>query len=329
MRVEIALCRIGEFAARRRRAVGLKEGTRVPRLVKVTGLIGLVGVAATGCTTDEVLRFGWPQGVTPQAESMRQLWTWSVIAALAVGVVVWGLIFWSVAFHRKKTEELPRQFQYNVPLEIIYSVIPFVMVVVLFYFTAVHQNYVMAKPAKADETIDVVGFQWNWEFDYPDHKTPDGQPVRTVGSSSEIPLLVLPTGSTIEYRLKSPDVIHSFFVPEFNFKRDVFPNPDKNNQDSSFQNTIDREGSFVGRCAELCGTYHSMMNFEVRALSPDKFDRYIKLRTQINPQTGRPFTAAEALSSMKCGELCTPHAVTTAPFDTERATGKASTIGNN
>ncbi|GAA2799564.1 cytochrome c oxidase subunit II [Saccharopolyspora taberi] len=307
--------------------MGLKEATRVPRLVKVTGLIGLVGVAATGCTTDEVMRFGWPQGVTPQAESMRQLWTWSVIAALAVGVIVWGLIFWSVAFHRKKTEELPRQFQYNLPLEIIYSVVPFVMVVVLFYFTAVTQNYVLAKPAKPDVTVNAVSFQWNWEFNYPDYRTPDGQPVRTVGSSSEIPLLVLPTDSAVEYHLSSTDVIHSFFVPEFHFKRDTFPHPEKNNQDNVFQNTIDREGSFVGRCAELCGTYHSMMNFEVRALSKDKFDQYMQLRTSNNPDTGRPYTAAEALAKMDCGELCTPRAVTGVPFDTERTGGKPSGIG--
>jgi cytochrome c oxidase subunit 2 len=309
--------------------VGLMNGTRVLRLVKVTGLVGVVGVAATGCTSDQVLGFGWPQGVTPQADAMRQLWTWAVIAALAVGVLVWGLIFWSIAFHRKKGEELPRQFQYNVPLEIIYSVIPFVMVVVLFYFTAVTQNYVMAKPAKRpDVAVNVTAFQWNWDFSYPDSRTPDGQPVHTVGSTSEVPLLVLPTNSSIEYRLRSTDVIHSFFVPVFNFKRDVFPDPEKNNQDSSFQNTIDREGSFVGRCAELCGTYHSMMNFEVRALSPDKFARYMQLRTTINPQTGHPYTASEALSTMNCGPLCTPHAVTTEPFDSNAA-GKASTIGNS
>ncbi|GAB3281452.1 aa3-type cytochrome oxidase subunit II [Parasphingorhabdus pacifica] len=304
--------------------MGLKEGTRVPRLVKVTGLIGLVGVVATGCTTDEVLRFGWPQGVTPQAESMRQLWTWSVIAALVVGVIVWGLIFWSVAFHRKKGDELPKQFQYNVPLELIYSALPFVLVVVLFYFTAVSQNYVMATEEDPDETVNVVSFQWNWEFNYPEYKTPDGEPVRTVGTSNEIPLLVLPVGANIEYHLSSTDVIHSFFVPEFHFKRDTFPHPDKNNQNNVFQNTIDREGSFVGRCAELCGTYHSMMNFEVRALSQDKFDRYMQLRTRVNPDTGQPYTAAEAFSDMNCGELCTPHAVTGVPFDTDRTSGEAT-----
>ncbi|WP_433871994.1 aa3-type cytochrome oxidase subunit II [Saccharopolyspora sp. CA-218241] len=304
--------------------MGLKEGTRVPRLVKVAGLIGLVGVAATGCTADEVLRFGWPEGVTPQADSMRQLWTWSVIAALVVGVLVWGLIFWSVAFHRKKSEDLPRQFQYNVPLELVYTAVPFLLVVVLFYFTAVTQNYVLAKPANPDQRVNVVSFQWNWEFNYPEYRTPDGQPVRTIGSSDEIPLLVLPTGQSIEYTLSSTDVIHSFFVPEFHFKRDTFPHPDKNNQDNVFANTIDQEGSFVGRCAELCGTYHAMMNFEIRALSPDKFDRYMQLRTQINQRTGQPYTAAEALEEMNCGELCTPHAVTGVPFNTDRTGGVPS-----
>lgn len=309
--------------------MGLTEGTRVPRLVKVGGLIGLVSVVATGCTPDQVLRFGWPKGVTPQADAMRQLWTWSVIAALAVGVLVWGLIFWTVAFHRKKSDELPRQFQYNNPLEIIYTVIPFVMVVVLFYFTATTQNYVMAEEKDPDETVNVVAFQWNWEFNYPGYRTPNGEPVRTVGTSNSTPLLVLPTNSTIEYHLSSKDVIHSFFVPKFNFKRDTFPHPGKNNQDNVFQNSIDQEGSFVGRCAELCGTYHSMMNFEVRALSPDKFDRYMNLRTRINPATGQPYTAPEALRKMDCGELCTPHTVTTSPFDTERGTGTEASTGSN
>lgn len=304
--------------------MGLKEGTRVPRLIKVAGLVGLVGIAATGCTADEVLRFGWPESVTPQAESMRLLWTWSVIAALAIGVLVWGLMFWSMAFHRKKSEELPRQFQYNVPLELVYTAIPFVLVVILFYFTAVSQNYVMAKSADPDQTVNVKAFQWNWEFNYPEYRTPDGEPVRTVGTNDEIPLLVLPVGETVRYQLSSADVIHSFFVPEFHFKRDAFPYPDKNNQDSSFENVIDREGSFVGRCAELCGTYHAMMNFEVRALSPDKFEQYMQLRTQMNPRTGEPNSASEALEAMDCGELCSPTAVTNVPFDTKRTGGVPS-----
>lgn len=292
------------------------------RVGKVAALAGMVALLATGCSGDEVLRFGWPVGVTEQAAKMRWLWTWSVIAALVVGVVVWGLIFWSAAFHRKKNAdptELPRQFQYNVPLELFCVVLPLVMVCVLFFFTATTESQVLAKKPNPDVTVDVVAFQWNWEFDYPSEpKDSTGQEIKTIGSSTEIPLLVLPVGKTIQYNLRSADVIHSFWVPAFNFKRDVFPYPERNNQDASFQNTIDQAGSFVGRCAELCGTYHSMMNFEVRALPADLFDRYIQLRTQINPATGKPNTASEALAALNCGELCTPHAVTTEPFNTDR-----------
>ncbi|MFD8500223.1 cytochrome c oxidase subunit II [Amycolatopsis sp. NPDC059657] len=285
---------------------------------------------ATGCSGDEILRFGWPVGVTHQAEQMRQLWTWTVIAALAVGVVVWGLIFWTVIFHRKKAtaegeqEVLPRQFQYNIPLELFTVITPLIMVCVLFFFTATTESNVLDKKPNPDVKVDVIAFQWNWDFRYPGTKNAEGTEISTVGSSTEIPLLVLPVGKTIEYRIESTDVIHSFWVPEFHFKRDVMPNPRKNNQDDTFQNTIDREGSFVGRCAELCGTYHSVMNFEVRALSADKYDAYLKLRGQINPKTGKSNTASEALTAMNCGELCTPHAVTTQPFNTDRTARTAS-----
>ena len=118
--------------------------------------------------------------------------------------------------------------------------------------------------------------------------------------------------------LKSSDVLHSFYIPDFLFKRDVFPYPEKNDTDNVFQTTVQRQGAFVGRCAELCGTYHSMMNFEMRALSPELFDRYLALRAQTNPQTHRAYTAGEALAQLNCGELCAPEAVTTSPFDTDR-----------
>ncbi|WP_439378047.1 aa3-type cytochrome oxidase subunit II [Amycolatopsis lexingtonensis] len=312
--------------------MGQPERTLGKRTVRVAALAVLVALTATGCSGDEILRFGWPVGVTEQANQMRNLWTWTVVAALVVGVIVWALIFWTATFHRKKKtvdgepEELPRQFQYNIPLELFTVVVPTIMVCVLFFFTATTESKVLDKIPNPDVKVQVVAFQWNWEFKYEDEsaKRADGQQVSTVGSSGEIPLLVLPVGKTIQYDLVSTDVIHSFWVPEFHFKRDVMPNPEKNNQDSSFQNKIDREGSFVGRCAELCGTYHSVMNFEVRALSADKYDQYIALRKQTNPATGQAFTAAEALAKMNCGELCTPHAVTTQPFNTDRTARTAS-----
>lgn len=302
--------------------------TRVTRLAKVAGLTGLVGLAATGCTVDDVLRFGWPQGITPQAERMRELWTWSVVAALAVGVLMWVLMLWPVIFHRKRSDEMPKQTQYNLPLELIYTGIPFLIILVLFFFTFGTQNYVNANRSDPDVKVDVVAFQWNWEFSYPDVQNQQGQAVSTVGSSEVIPLLVVPAERLVEYRVSSKDVVHSFFVPDFLFKRDVFPRPEKNNSVNVFQNTIDRPGAFIGRCAELCGTYHSMMNFEVRALPPDLFDDYLELRKRTNLGTGLPYSAGEALAELDCGELCVPTAVTTQPFDTRRDASSFTGGGN-
>lgn len=315
--------------------MGNKRRTPAVRLAGLASLAVLVTLTVSGCTAGDVLRFGWPEGVTPQADRMREFWTWSVIASLIVGALVWGLILWPVIAHRKRGDKLPRQFQYNHFLEFIYTGVPSLIVVVLFYFTITTQNYVLAEDRSEDQdvVVNVTAFQWNWEFEYERYKdrsgasvvprTPEGPLVSTVGSSTEIPLLVLPTESKIHYTLRARDVIHSFFVPEFNFKRDVFPYPEKNDQVNTFQNTIDQEGSFVGRCAELCGTYHSGMNFEVRALNKERFDRYMNLRRSINDETNQPYTAAEALAQLgeedaNCGDLCNPVANTTSPFNTDR-----------
>jgi Heme/copper-type cytochrome/quinol oxidases, subunit 2 len=173
--------------------------------------------------------------------------------------------------------------------------------------------------------VDVTAFQWGWKFSYPDSAGADGQPISTLGASDTIPLLVLPTTRSIEFTQHSNDVIHSFWVPEFLFKRDVFPLPEVNDQDNVWQiDSIDREGAFVGRCAELCGTYHSQMNFEVRALAPALYDRWVALRAASNPATGAPYTAGEALGALGCGQLCTPQSYTTYPFTTDRVQRSAS-----
>jgi cytochrome c oxidase subunit 2 len=289
--------------------------SRAVRLLKVAGLAGLIAFVSTGCSVYQAFAFGWPQGVTPQAERMRSLWIWATIAALAVGLIVALLIMWTVIFHRKRSNEMPRQTQYNLPLEIIYTVIPFVIVAVLFYFTVTAQNFVNAKVDNPDLRVRVIGFQWNWEFQYLQERpgrggvyqvrqTDDGEPLSTVGSPNTVPLLVVPTDRVVEYRIESTDVLHSY--------------PDKNDTDNVFQTTVQRQGAFVGRCAELCGTYHAMMNFEMRALPADLFDRYLALRAQTNPQTHRAYSAGEALAQLNCGELCAPEAVTTSPFDTDR-----------
>ncbi len=265
----------------------------------------LLGVAPlSGCDREEALRFGWPEGITPQAEQMRQLWTWSTIAALLVGVIVWALIFWCVVRYRKKGDELPTQTRFNAPIEVLYTVVPILIVLVLFYYTAVTQTYVEKQSANPDVTVNVIASKWNWEFEYPGQET-TGLPrktVSTVGSADRVPVLVLPVDKTVRFTEVSTDVIHSFWVPELLFKRDVIPG-----RVNSFQVTIDTTGSYVGRCAELCGTYHSGMNFELRAVSWDKYQRFLAAK-----KTGS--STPDALRVI--GEQ--PYATTTKPFETDR-----------
>ena len=101
---------------------------------------------------------------------MRVLWTWSSVAALVVGVIVWSLIFWVCVRYRKRDDELPRQFKENLLVEAVYTILPFFIIAGLFYRTVVVENYVDAKSSKPDVTVTVVGFKWNWQFQYNGHR---------------------------------------------------------------------------------------------------------------------------------------------------------------
>ncbi|MFS0394011.1 cytochrome c oxidase subunit II, partial [Corynebacterium striatum] len=250
--------------------------------------------------------------------------------------------------------EFPKQLQYNVPLEMVLTIVPILIIMGLFFFTVQAQQKVTALDKNPEVTVDVTAYQWNWKFGYAENKV-DGQnyngedverkklaeesaidpegvknpnpihgksmgdisylnfnKIETVGTTEEVPVLVLPSGTPIEFRLASGDVSHSFWVPEFLFKRDVYAHPEANAQERRFQiEEITEEGAFVGRCAEMCGTYHAMMNFEIRVVSREDFNKYLTFREQ-NPEA----TNAEALEHI--GQE--PYAVTTSPFNSQRDT---------
>ena len=254
----------------------MARGNRLARLAAL-GLLGVLTLTGCQVPNNEFWRFGWPEGITDRSVYMRELWTGSVIAALIVGFLVWGLILYAVVRYRKRGDELPKQTAYNLPLEIVYTILPFLIIAGLFFYTVVVENKVLEKSAHPDTTIAVNAFKWNWQFVYSDSRGPDGLPVNTVGTTEEIPVLVLPVDRSIRFELASADVIHSFWVPEFLFKLDVIPG-NANGRDNVFEVTVQKEGAYVGRCAELCGTYHAFMNFEVRAVSGSDYDRYIAAR---------------------------------------------------
>jgi cytochrome c oxidase subunit 2 len=296
--------------------VGAKKAAARPRVaVRIAGL-GIGGVTLlmvlSGCSIEsfgsKFGNFGWPsRGISLQAHKIYDLWIAAVIAALVVGIFVWGLIFWCVIRYRKRGDALPVQTRFNMPMEVLYTVTPVLVVVVLFYFTAITQTDVDKLSKNPDQIVQITAFQWNWEFEYRDGMGARANTVAsTVGSSDVIPLLVLPTNETIRFEETSKDVIHSFWVPQLLFKRDVFPGNVRN----VFEVTLDKEGRYVGRCAELCGTYHAFMQFELVAVSPQKFDQF--LQAKISGQNTQQAMATIGFTGDKA------YAVTTEPFDTRR-----------
>ena len=249
-------------------------------LLSAVGTVLLTSACNAREVYEQAFSFGFPQPVTNQGKTIYNLWLGSAAAAAVVGLAVWGLIFWAVLRYRKRGEELPRQVRYNLPIEVLYTVVPFVIIAVLFFYTAVGENKVNKLTRNPDVTIGVVGFQWNWQFNYLQQK------VQVTGEPNHRAQLVIPVGKRIRFVETSPDVIHSFWVPKFLFKRDVVPG-----RLNTFEITVNKQGTYVGRCAELCGEKHDRMNFSVRVVSQDVYDSYIK-GLQADPNA-----AANALSA--------------------------------
>jgi cytochrome c oxidase subunit 2 len=241
----------------------------------VVGVL-LLGGCGSAEEKTSIRRLAQPVGATDRADAIHGLWMGSWLAAMIVGVVVWGLIGYAcVKFYRRHDDEIPVQTRYNLPLEILYTVAPVIVVLVLFYFTIVVQNETLASASEsgeADHSVTVVGQQWSWTFNYDKDPALDGETtVFASGTPAVRPTLVLPVDQSVSIRLLSPDVVHSFWVPAFLFKMDVVPG-----QDNHFSFTPTREGTFVGRCAELCGTYHSRMLFDVKVVGEAEYATYLK-----------------------------------------------------
>lgn len=241
-------------------------------------------LVTAGCSAEQLSTGFLPadRDTTNQTKRVIELWNGSWIAALAVGAVVWGLIIWSIAAYRRRKDEtgLPPQVRYNVPLEILYTVVPIVMVAVLFYFTARDQSDIEARNPNPDVKVQVIGKQWAWDFNYTDedvYETSQQVPLDgTQAVESEIPTLYLPVDQSVEIRLNARDVIHSFWVPAFLYKKDLIPG-----RTNWFTVTPTKEGVYKGKCAELCGEYHSEMLFNVEVVSQERFDEEMdKLRAK-------------------------------------------------
>jgi cytochrome c oxidase subunit 2 len=212
-------------------------------------------LVATGCV---------PQSVTEEGQAIYSLYNLFLYIAAVVFAVVSGLVIWSVLRYRRRGDELPTQTHGNNRLELTWTVIPTVIVLILFVLTIQAQDKVLDQSGEADVNITVTAFQWSWRFTY------EGTGAEVVGGPESIPEMRVPVGQTIRVKLISADVVHSFYVPQTLFKRQAIPGTD-----NFFDLTFEKEGLYHGQCTQFCGLQHPDMMFRVRVVSQGEYQSWL------------------------------------------------------
>ena len=235
-------------------------------------------IALAGCTQEQLQ--GWLPGdpdTTNHTSSIIGLWVTSWIVLLVVGVITWGLIIWAAVVYRRRKGQtgLPVQLRYNLPIEIFYTIVPLILVLGFFAFTARDQAQIEEPTKNPDVQIEVFGKRWAWDFNYVTDNAysagvqADFNPDGSIDTDN-LPVLVLPVDKSIEIKIESRDVIHSFWVVDFLYKKDMIPG-----KSNYMYFTPTKEGTYQGKCAELCGEYHSLMLFTVKVVSEEDYKAYI------------------------------------------------------
>lgn len=244
--------------------------------------LGLGGLLLGGC---QLPNFGAHTPITSQGDDAVKLWQGFFIAGAAVFVFVFALIAWAVLRYRRRSDAIPRQTQYHTLLEIFYTAVPVVFVLILFGFTFVTENEVDALP-KQNLTVTVTAFQWGWQF----HYTTKG--VTVMGVELQDPQMVLPEHEDVQIHLRSHDVIHGFYVPAFDFSR--YAQPGIVNKFTVDPKAV---GVYRGQCTQYCGLYHSLMRFSVKVVTPAAFDTWVRTHHTSGPPKSISTAEKKALAN--------------------------------
>ena len=257
------------------------------RISLVRGALFALGMAVP-------LGLGFAAGLTPaspktvQGEQVNDLYFLIFLIAMAIFVVVEGLIVWAVVRYRRTDDRLPPQFHGDVRLELLWTAIPTLIVIVIFVLSLSALAVVEERSEEVGATIEVDGFQWQWEFTY------QGTDVSTTGTPADPAVMRVPVGERVHLILDSRDVVHAFFVPSFLIKRDVNPYPE-GVELNTLEFTVTEAGEYSGQCAEFCGTLHASMTFVVHAMPAEEFHAWLDAEAGGSPApTGSPAASPAA-----------------------------------
>jgi cytochrome c oxidase subunit II len=219
-----------------------------------------------------------PNAVTEQGRAVQNAYNLFLYIGAVVFAVVSGLVIWSVVRYRRRGDELPEQTHGNNTLELVWTLIPTLIVLGLFWVTLQTQDKVLAPAGRSALSVDVTAFQWSWRFRY------EESGAEVVGGTGTVPELVVPVGQPVRIKLRTADVVHSFYVPQTLFKRQAIPGIT-----NEFDLTFEKVGIYHGQCAQFCGLAHPDMVFRVRVVNQGEFQSWMANATR-SGSPGRPGT---------------------------------------
>ncbi len=262
----------------------MKRGALRPLLGKT--LAALSGTMISGAVwAGYQLNLREPQSAL--ARDVYNMHTLVNLVCLAIFVVVFGAMFFSIWKHRKSAGHQAEHFHENTTVEVIWTVIPFLILIGMAY-PATRTVLAMKDTSNPDMTIKVTGYQWKWEYDYLKDgvkfmstlATPRAQIENRADKGAEYLLevdnpLVVPVGKKVRVLLTAGDVIHSWWIPELAVKQDAIPGFIR---DAWFKS--ETTGTFRGQCVELCGKDHAFMPIVVKVVSQAEYDAWLASRKQ-------------------------------------------------
>jgi cytochrome c oxidase subunit 2 len=253
----------------------MRSGHLKRGLLGVTAIASLTGL--TGCARDQISGLGFEKEASSVAEISISLWQGAWIAAAVVGVVTLTFILWPAIFHRKKDDSFPKQTAHNNFVEVTFTIIPFIIVAILFYFTAIKESAItkVSADSQVSHQIEVVGIQWSWQFVYKD--AGDFPEATITGTPAQRPTLYLPLGEKVKFTIVSNDVVHAFWIPAFRIQMQNIPGVENHLEFSA-----NKLGTYPGRCNMFCGRNHSQMLFTVKVVTPTEYQNYLDSLKALN-----------------------------------------------
>ena len=252
------------------------------RRLRTAGGLLLVASTAGAC---------FPASVTAEGRDIGTLYGYFMALAVVVALIV--IVPTTIAilrFRRRGDDDrLPTQTRGNLKLELFWTALPALAVLALFAATFVVLTRVEATDAPTTTEVEVTGYRWGWTFTYPR----EGITVDGLGEPG--PEVAVPVGEPITVRMTSADVIHSFYVPVFLFKRDANPG-----RETEFQFTVEEPGAYRGQCAEFCGIYHARMPFTILAMERPEYDAWLATTRSASPtvtSSGPPSVAPSGIAT--------------------------------